>query len=156
LAHGTIHFKPPHLLRVEQETPRPEAVITDGRTLWWYIPQKRQVYRYPSEKLGQELQILSDVFQGLKGVEESFVAVLTDPDDKGRYRIELRPEPPWPEVTHILLTVEPDTWFIRVIEIHNPLGGFTRFTLGAPEPREHFDEDFFSFKVPDGVRVIEE
>ena len=53
LATGKIFFKPPHNLYIRQETPKPEIVVTDGRTLWWYIPDKKLVYQYPSNKLGK-------------------------------------------------------------------------------------------------------
>ena len=63
VASGRIYFKPPHFLRLEQATPKPETVINNGDTLWWYIPRKKQVYRYPSQKLGREMRILYDIFQ---------------------------------------------------------------------------------------------
>jgi outer membrane lipoprotein-sorting protein len=155
-AAGFIHFKPPQFLRVEQKVPQAEDVITDGDTLWWVVPDKKQVYRYPSHKMGRELKVLGDIFQGLRNIEESFNLLLLTFGVEGRHRIELKPNPPWPEVDHIIVTVDQDTSLIRVMEIHNTLGGFTRFTLGPITVRERFGEDFFKFKVPKGMKVIEE
>jgi hypothetical protein len=56
-AAGQLHYMPPHFLKVEQETPSREILTTDGQTLWWYIPQKNQVHRYPTERLGPELRL---------------------------------------------------------------------------------------------------
>jgi hypothetical protein len=42
------------------------------------------------------------------------------------------------------------------VEIHNYLGGITRFTLGDLTIRERFEEGFFGFVAPEGVKVIEE
>ena len=61
VATGLIHFRPPHFLKVEQGTPKPEEVVTDGQTLWWYIPRENKVYQYPSHKLGEELALLADI-----------------------------------------------------------------------------------------------
>jgi outer membrane lipoprotein-sorting protein len=154
-ATGRIFFKPPHFLRIEQEKPAPESVISDGDTLWWYNPKKSEVFRYKSSKLGHELKLLGDIFQGLRGVEESFMVVLANSGEEGNYRLELTPKPPWPDITHILLTVARGHYRITEMEIHNVIGGLTRFTLGPPTAQKTFERGFFQFEPPEGVRVIE-
>ena len=155
LATGRIYFKPPHFLRLEQERPKPETVITNGEILWWYIPHKMQVYRYPSHKLGEELRLLVDIFYGLRQAEDSFKIILTGPGDKAEHRIRLTPDPPWPQVDHIDLSVVKGDYFIKIVEIHNHMGGITRFILGDLTEKEKFEEDFFRFVVPEGVKVID-
>ena len=44
LAKGSLYFKPRHFLRLEQASPQEELLLTDGQTLWWYIPLKKQAY----------------------------------------------------------------------------------------------------------------
>lgn len=156
LASGKIYFKRPHFLRVEQETPDPEVMIINKDTLWWYIPQKKQVYRYPTSKLGQEMQLLSDIFQGLQEVESRFkVTLIAYRTDMG-HEIKLEPDPPWEQIDHIKLWIDPGKYYIRVVEIYNYLGGLTRFILEEPSAQEVFKENFFHFLVPEGVTVIEE
>lgn len=153
-ATGKLFFKSPNMLRIEQETPNPELVITNGQILWWYVPKKNTVYRFRSGNLGRELKLLGDIFQGLRGVEESFMAVLTD-QGEGRYRIELTPKPTWPDVSNIVITVLQQDYRIAVVEIHNPIGGITRFTLGPPTAKKSFDMGFFEFTPPEGAKIIE-
>jgi outer membrane lipoprotein-sorting protein len=156
LASGMIYFKPPYSLRVQQEKPNPELVIINKDTLWWYIPQKKQVYKYPSHKLGQEMQLLSDIFRGLQKVESRFkVTLVADHTDKGD-EIKLVPDPPWEQIDHIQLWIDPEKYYIRIIETYNYLGGLTRFTLGEPSAQGVFEKNFFHFLVPEGVTVIEE
>jgi outer membrane lipoprotein-sorting protein len=156
LATGRLYFKPPHYLKVQQESPRNEEVITDGNTIWWYIPLQKQVHRYPSDQLGQELGVLSDIFQGLKEVEESFHVTLQGRDERGFQQLELHPDPPWSQLDHIKISVDEGDYSIRVVEIHNYVGGITRFILAKKMLQQSFDEAFFAFVVPEGVRVIEE
>ena len=47
----------PYFLKIQQETPKSEALITDGDTLWWYIPDKKQAYVYPSHTSGMALPV---------------------------------------------------------------------------------------------------
>jgi len=156
LATGFIHFKPPHFLKVQQESPKKEEVISNGEVLWWYIPGKALAYRYPSEKLGKELQILSDTFQGLKRAEEHFKITVTEDQEKGGVLLNLIPDPPWQQVEHITLLVDPREYRIRMIAIYNYVGGITRFLLGDLTVRRDLDGQSFQFKAPEGVKVIEE
>jgi outer membrane lipoprotein-sorting protein len=155
LASGKIHFKPPYSLRLEQEKPQSEIVVTNGDTLWWYIPQKKRVYRYPSNKFGRELKLLSDIFSGLAKVEERFRVRLSAPNEGGGYQLELFPHPPWEEIDHIVLTLA-NGYDIRVVEIYNQLGSITRFTLSDLLVQEKFEKGFFQFFLPEDVQLVEE
>ncbi|MGD8985283.1 MAG: outer membrane lipoprotein carrier protein LolA [Desulfobacteraceae bacterium] len=156
MASGQIHFRAPKFLRVQQDTPKPETIISDGNTLWWYVPHKNQVYQYPSHQLGKEIQLLNDIFQGLRAVEESFDIMLMEMDEKGGYQLKLIPNPPWAEIHHIMLSVSEQDYTIRKVETHNQIGGITRFILGDLSVKEKFPEDFFRFVAPEGVKVIEQ
>jgi outer membrane lipoprotein-sorting protein len=155
MATGQIHLKPPYFLRLEQETPKPETLVTDGETLWWYVPNEKVVHEYPARKFGRELRLLSDIFRGLSQVEESFQVLLVGQDEEGNHQIRLIPTTVWQEVESVEVTVTKD-YEIRTVEILNPLGTRTRFTLTAPRIRETFPKDFFEFSVPEGTKVIRE
>ncbi|MGD8230208.1 MAG: outer membrane lipoprotein carrier protein LolA [Desulfobacteraceae bacterium] len=156
MASGQIHFKPPRFLKVQQDTPKPETIISDGDTLWWYLPHKSQVYRYPSHQLGKEIQLLNDIFQGLRAVEESFDVMLMGLDEKGAYQLKLIPNPSWAEIHHIILSVSQEDCTIRKVGIHNQIGGITRFILGDLSVKKKFPENFFRFVAPEGVKVIQQ
>jgi outer membrane lipoprotein carrier protein len=155
-ATGLIHYKSPHLLKFQQETPTKEILVTDGNALWWYIQAKNQAHRYSSHQLSQEVKLLGDIFQGLRGVEQSFVILQKGEDDKGALILEVTPSPSWGDIDHIDLTLTPGSFHIQKVEIYNLLGGLTRFKLGDSIKEEKFKDDFFKFTPPAGARVIEE
>jgi len=154
-AKGRIYFRPPHFLRLEQEIPRPETLVTDGHTLWWFVPEKGVVYQYPSKKFGKELALLSSVFQGLTLVEKDFQVEITEKKGGKESQLLLRPNPPWEGIDRIVLTVTP-AYDISLLDIHNQLGGTTRFRLESPSKEKKLADDFFRFIVPEGVRLIQE
>jgi outer membrane lipoprotein carrier protein len=156
MASGQIHFKAPKFLRIQQDTPKPETIISDGNTLWWYLPHKNQVYRFPSQQLSKEIQLLNDIFQGLRAVEESFDVMLMEADERGDYQLKLIPNPPWAEIQYIMLSVSQGDYTIRKVETHNQIGGITRFILGDLSVKKEFPEDFFTFVAPEGVKVIQQ
>ena len=155
MASGTIYFKHPYLLRLEQEKPKAETIIANNDTLWWYIPEKKCAYRYPAKNFGKELQLLSNIFRGLSQVENSFQVLLKDQNKSGKYKIELIPDPPWQEISKINLTVT-KKYEIQTVRIYNLLGSITVFKLGDFTEKEGFEKGFFQFIVPEGVRLIVE
>jgi outer membrane lipoprotein-sorting protein len=155
LATGLIYFKPPYFLRIDQKTPRIETVISDGELLWWYIPEKNEVYRYSMQRSAPELKLMSDIFQGLKQVEESFIVSLSEKEQTENIRIKLIPQPAWPQTESIIVSISPDDYRILAVEIHDYMGGMTRFTIQKQTVRKDFGQNFFRFEIPKGARVIE-
>lgn len=155
LATGLIHFKPPYFLRIDQKTPTIETVISDGELLWWYIPRKKEVYRYSMQRSARELRLLSDIFQGLKEVEESFIVSFSEEEQTENIRLKLIPHPAWPQTESIILSISPEDYRILEVEIHDYIGGITRFTIQKQTIRNDFDKDFFRFEIPEDARVIE-
>jgi outer membrane lipoprotein carrier protein len=155
LASGTVSFKPPYSLRFDQAEPSRELLLADEGTLWWYIPEKKQAHRYPADKFGKELRLLSDIFRGLDRVEKGFKARVVGRNNRGADLLELRPDPPWEEIDHIVLAVS-DGYDIREIAIHNTLGGSTTFRIENLAVDEPFEPGFFEFAPPAGVELIEE
>lgn len=155
LAAGRIYFQSPRLMRLEQESPTHEIVISDGQTLWWYVPKKKCVYKYPSQKFGKELSLLSDLFRGLQKAEDHFQITLLGRTKDNGFRLKLIPNPPWEEIDHIILIVSREL-DIRVIEIHNIMGSVTRFNIKDFRAAGPFEKGFFKMRVPKGVKVIQE
>ena len=155
LATGRLYFRPPHFIRLEQETPEPETIIADSETLWWYVPKKKTVYKYPSQKFAVELRLLSDVFKGLTKVEEGFDVSLLGRDKDGRSMIELRPNPPWVEIDHLVISATKE-YEICQVDIQNQMGNLTIFRLEDLTVRKGFKEGFFRFSPLEGVIIVDQ
>jgi len=155
LATGNMFFKPPGLLRIEQKTPKQESVIYNEETLWWYLPHQKRVYKYPGREFGKELRLLSDIFRGLIRVDDRFQVSLLEPNALGEHQIKLAPQPVWQNIDRIILTVTNENT-IRIVNITYQLGTTTIFTLNTMIEKKDFENDFFNFKAPEGVLLVEE
>ena len=155
LASGHIYFKPPHFLKLQQEKPQPEIIITDGTFLWWYIPPQNKAYQYSAREFGRELHLLTDIFRGMEKVEDNFQVLLHGTDEHRNHTMELIPDPPWQEVDRIDLTVTPE-YEIREIRIHNLMGTITVFELEGLTEKGEFPEGFFRLDLPEEVELIRE
>jgi len=155
-AAGTILFMPPHYLAIRQTTPGKETVTTNGQTVWYYIESKKIAYEYQAEALDKVIKPLIEIFSGLSKVEENFDVTQSDLADKKDFHLKLVPNPASAEVDYIDLIVERNGFDIRVIEIHNLLGGITRFTLDDLSIRKDLQQKDFIFKAPAGVAIKKE
>jgi outer membrane lipoprotein-sorting protein len=155
LARGRLYFKPPDFLRLEQNSPQEELLLTDGQTLWWYLPLEKEAYQYPTGQFGQELRVLGDILRGLKDTEDSFHISLRVAPETNAYHLILKPEPPWEEIDHLEVIVLKGDFAIEQVDIYNNIGGLTRFLLTDWKEKDRFGEEFFSFSPPPGVKVLE-
>jgi outer membrane lipoprotein-sorting protein len=156
VAEGRLYFKPPCLLRLEQTSPQEELLITDGQTLWWYIPGKQEAYKYPADAFGKELRLLGEVLQGLKDARNNFTITYTDDPEAATYRLTLRPEPPWQDIDHLELLIGRDDFVIELLDIVNTIGGLTRFMFSNMKEDLPLQQEFFFFSAPPGTKLIVE
>jgi len=155
LATGKLFFQFPHFIRMEQLTPTHEILVSDGQVLQWYVPAKKALYKYPAEKFGKELTVLRDLFRGLDKAAKQFHIVLMEPAKDGSFRLKLTPDPPWEQVDYLIVSFS-RALDIRGLEIHNLLGGFTRFTIAGLKAAGPFKKNFFKLHVPADTKVIQD
>ena len=155
LAKGSLYFKPNNFLRLEQIFPREELLLTNGQTIWWYIPLKREAYKYSAEKFGKELALLSDIFQDLRDIQNDFQITLKADPETTTYHLVLRPKVSWQEIDHLELIILKQDFSFKQIEIYNTIGGLTRFIFKRWEEKESFIKGFFSFFPPSDVTIFE-
>ncbi|RLB27754.1 MAG: hypothetical protein DRG87_10745 [Deltaproteobacteria bacterium] len=155
VAKGALYFKPPYHLRLEQEFPQEELLITDGHMLWWYIPGKNEAYKYSAETFGKELRLLGEVLQGLKDARKNFKITCREIPEARTYQLVLRPEPPWKDIDRLELIIGKGDFLITQVDIVNTMGGLTRFMLSDLWEDVSLEQGLFTFSPPLGVKVIE-
>ena len=153
-ASGLFFFKGPDLLKVQQETPDVEYVISNGKNVWWYVPEKKTAYRFSD--MGKELAVLTTIFMGIKNPEDTFTITMAGSKAKDEYVLTLTPNESWEDIDNIKVHVSAVDYIITRIEINDMVGNLTRFRLGKFEKKNDLDNSFFDFKVPEDVKVIEE
>jgi len=155
VAQGRLYFKSPNSLRLEQVSPQEELLLTDGETLWWYIPEKKEAYKYSAEKFGKELRLLGEVLRGLKGSRDNFLIDLTQDTKTKTHQLILRPEPPWQDIDHLEVVLGQGDLVISEVNIYNSIGGLTRFFLSDWQENVPLHEASFTFSPPPGIEIIE-
>ncbi len=156
-ASGRLFYKKPNKLRLNQTAPDPELLITDGTTVWWYIPEENVVQKYSGQALMSQLEPLLDFLNGLGDLEKSFSVSLFPIIVKGESRFELTLEPKTKgtNLQELIVWLNADDYTLTGFRFTSILREVTEFELSAVIFNPGINDDTFQFQVPDEAEVIE-
>lgn len=158
VATGVLYWSRPDKLMLDQATPQPETLVTDGRTVWWHLPAEKLAYRYRNIDVAGQLKPLMSFLGGLDSLNADF-KVAPAPVDKarpGQHGLVLTPKR-GAEGGVDRLTVWCDGNFILTgFRLNAITGETTDFYLTGFSENPRLENSRFSFKPPRGTEVIEE
>ena len=157
LATGKVYIKYPGMMRWEYEKPDRQIIITDADKLWIYRPEDNQVMTGNAPtffKDGKGASFLSDIRlirqkfdisleQGKQGQSDLF------------YHLKLIPLEKTLGISMIGLMISKQTFNVLQVTTLNLYGDETRIDLINSAFGVDLDDSLFSFKIPDGVDVLQ-
>jgi outer membrane lipoprotein carrier protein len=155
-ARGTLYLKKPGRLRWEYQTPTPQEIVSDGKRLWVYTPELKQVnvVAAPQALAGPAGSFL----QGLGQVREHFHVRFLNPaeptDAEGRVVLDLTPKQPQPLMARLIVSVDPKSWLVRQAVVHDELGNTVTVRFGETVVNSGLSDALFVFVPPPGATVV--
>lgn len=147
---GKVVFKKGGKMRWTYEGDDPQEIVSDGKTLWIYQVRDRTVVRKDLAKLPASSRLALDLLSGFDGITDAF-----DVKTCGEVCVELRPREPRPELTRVVLQMDPKALEVRSVTTEDTLGNRTRVDLRNLAWNTGIKDDLFRFKVPRGVEVLD-
>lgn len=158
IAKGKFYFKKPKKMRWDYETPDKQEVVTDGKTLWIYVEEDRQVYVYDAfpfldSKLG--LSFLS-FLSGQANLEESFNISFVEEDcsKDSHFVLKLVPKNPEVDLKELFMWVSKKDFFVDKVRFCDFYGNRTLIILKDVTVNRNISDSKFVFSIPEGVEVI--
>jgi chaperone LolA len=175
---GTAFFSRPGRMRWEYEEPEQKLFITDGKTVWFYVPADHTVTRAPlkqSDDTRTPLSLItgnSSLSRFCKRIEllphagagDSFTlrcqprgsSIVAEGANKGSSIPGKAISPAdTGEIREVLLDVEPkDGWISRVL-IRQAGGIELDYSFGRWQMDMDLPESMFHFQAPKGVAIVE-
>ncbi|TWJ33441.1 outer membrane lipoprotein carrier protein [Geobacter argillaceus] len=158
------------LFRFNYANPK-QQIICDGKTVWFYQQENRQVLVSDAATLfAGGNAIAMSYLTGLGRLSQDFTIRFAGqaPDLKGNYTLELLPRKPTPAVAKLQLTVagdaveqfrasgKPQVLFPIISSVlYDPMGNRTVIEYSSVKVNRGMVSERFNFKVPQGVQVIE-
>jgi outer membrane lipoprotein carrier protein len=156
-ANGVLQWKQLSKLRLDQREPSQELLMTDGSTVWWYMPQEKQVRIYRDIDLAGELAPLLTFMSGLKTLRDNFRITEAVKGDarKGQTGLILEPKDN-PEEGGLIIVYCDKDFALTGFRLSSLTGEKTDFWLTEPKINPALEDKFFVFEIPKNTIVIEE
>jgi outer membrane lipoprotein carrier protein len=150
-SRGTVYFERPNRMRWDYEAPEEQVIVGDGKTLWIYQPDLKQVIRAP---LGDAFQARTPLtfLAGLGQVERDFDATL-EREDATHWVLRLLPKGE-ADLGTLTLVVRKSDAGLAEARITDPLGTTTSLVFTDEARNVAIAADRFRFEPPAGVDVV--
>lgn len=157
VATGLLTWSRPARLLLDQRSPQQETMVTDGTTVWWYIPSESLAYRYRNIDVAGQLRPLVTFLSGLDSLRASFDVSPAPANSSrtGQHGLLLKPRARDGSVNSI--TVWCDSQFtLTGFRLNSVTGETTDFFLTGFMENPKVNNNIFKFKAPRGTDIIDE
>ncbi|MFH1624213.1 MAG: outer membrane lipoprotein chaperone LolA [Pseudomonadota bacterium] len=157
VARGEVYFKNPGRIRWNYNDPTKQEIVTNGKTLWIYLPQDKQVT--VSDLSGVYQSNISTLFlSGMGDLKRDFdiqLASSTLQAEARGYLLKLVPKELQPNVNELFLVVNKDTFQVVETYFYDFYGNLIRIKFKNLVTNRGVPDSLFVFTVPKDVEVIE-
>lgn len=154
-AEGVVYLKKGGKMFWDYQTPTPQQIISDGKQLWFYEPEDKQVM-VTSVGEGLQSQVSADLLNGKAQLIRDFAIrdITAAADRDGGYALELIPRAAQPNLSKIILKVDRNTFQIKQTEVYDLFDNITRITFSRVEIDTLLSDALFTFIPPPGVESV--
>jgi outer membrane lipoprotein carrier protein len=150
---GTVSVKKPGRMRWVYTAPEKKEFVADGRKIYSYIPQDRQVI--VSDVPADNQATTPALFLAGKGdISRDFTASYADGGAAGTLALKLTPRRNEPEYEYFVVNVDPASLQIRGLTTRDRQGGESTLTFSNLKENRGISDKEFAFRIPRGVDVI--
>jgi outer membrane lipoprotein carrier protein len=155
VARGKVSFKKNGRMSWEYTMPMAQKIISDGKKVWYYIPQDRQVTVYEMNQ-GLQSEIASNMILGKGNLKKEFDVEMENvpAGEKKYYRLRLKPLKPQAGINRIVLSVDKNSFQVFQTEIIDAFGNSNCIKFSHITVNSHLPDSLFTFIVPEGVEVM--
>jgi outer membrane lipoprotein carrier protein len=153
-AEGEVFFKKPGKMRWIYTDPYKQEIISDGRTLWTYRPEDKQVVVARMAQAFQS-QTPTTFLAGLGNLKRDFRARFAQKPSPGKdYFLEMTPLETQGSLEKLFLQVDDKNFHILSAKIQDVMGNVTEIRFTDIHFDNHLPDDLFTFSPPPGVEVF--
>ena len=174
---GKVYFSRPGRMRWEYEAPEQKLFVSDGQTVWFYVPFDHTVTRAPMKqstdwrtplalltgkaKLSQLCEKL-DVSANPPGKQGNIVLSCRPRGEKAKANVaagdnlEASIAPIDEQFDEVLLELDPDSGELADVRVLQPGGIELEYRFGNWQENLPLSESLFHFQAPAGVAIVEQ
>jgi outer membrane lipoprotein carrier protein len=155
-AEGVVYFKKEGKMCWDYQQPTPQKIISDGKELWFYEPEDKQV-TVSKVGTGLQSQISANLLNGKANLKKDFrVALITSQTErnKGEIVLELTPKTTQANLSRVILRLDEKNFQLHQTEVYDLFDNLTRITFSQVESNTNLPDSLFTFSPPSGVEIL--
>ena len=150
---GKLQIKKPGKMRWDYVAPEKQLFVSDGSTIYLFVPADNQVTVSPVPK--QDSATSAALFLVGKGnIVRDFAVSFTPGAPEGTYGLRLQPKLPERDYDWLELVLDRTSLQIRQMMAANKQGGHETFTFTNFKENVGLSDKVFEFRIPRGADVI--
>ena len=152
---GMLYVKKPGRMRWDYTTPEKKLVVSDGRTIFLYFPNDKQVMKNPVPAQDEATSAVL-FLMGKGNIVRDFAVRWAEggTDTDGGYRLRLDPKTRQAEYDWLEITADRDTFRIVGLTAADAQGGRSSFRFSNFKENAGLADKMFQFTIPRGTEVI--
>jgi outer membrane lipoprotein carrier protein len=152
---GRLYFQTPGRMRWEYDGPDPQLIVADGKTLWLYRPERKQVVTQPVDAaFTRQTPLLFLMGRGDFAAEFTWEERALAPEADGAVRVALRPRVEKPDLARLVLEIVPGECRLAGTSVEDAFGNVTRLVFSGERADAGLDPALFRFSPPPGTEVV--
>lgn len=153
---GHLYLMRPRMMRWEYKTPEDKLFVSDGKTVYLYVPADRQVNKETvRDTLDDRIPLMFLLGRSdLRKEFTRFEKLSTKPFLPGTQVIKMYPRRKM-DLTEVVMEVDPANFQIRRLLLHHSDGSQSEFIFSNIRTNTGIGASLFDFKVPPGVQVVD-
>jgi outer membrane lipoprotein carrier protein len=150
---GTVAVKKPGKMRWVYTSPDRNELISDGRKIYWYVPEDKQV---TVSDVGSESQASTSLMflTGRGDIARDFTPSFVESATPGALALKLVPRRAEPDYEYLVVTINPSTLQMQALTTRDRQGGENTITFTNMKENRRLPDKTFVFTPPRGVNVL--
>jgi outer membrane lipoprotein carrier protein len=154
---GSLWLKKPGKMRWEYRSPKEKLFLSDGKDVWFYLPEDRQVRRTSAQKL-DDLRSPLGFLLGKTRLEKELQGLSLAPDvtplTPGNVVLRGVPKAMADRISEVVLEITPDYRIAR-IQFEEVDESVTEYRVSEQKEDVQIADQRFKFTPPPGIEAIE-
>ena len=152
---GRVWFKKPGMMKWQYEEPWKDAIVSDGKKVWYFDSRENQVTEIELESVWADSLGSYTLISMLEDLDRLFDVRpgAGSADGRGNVLLDLK-QKNQEQSKQVTIAVDPGTYTLREIIIGDIFGNTTAIKLGAAEVNLGIPDSFFAFRKPKGASTV--
>jgi outer membrane lipoprotein carrier protein len=153
---GHLYLMRPRMMRWEYKNPEDKLFLSDGKTVYYYVPADRQVSKEAVKESFDDRVPLMFLLgrSNLRDEFTRFELLNTKPFFEGLKVVRMYPKRKT-DLQEVLMEVDPANYQIRRLLLAHKDGSRSEFIFSSIRTNSGLHASMFDFKVPPGVDVVQ-